>query len=312
MPINIAIARTPKFMDEVFKVRHKVFSEEEGLLDATEDKRLIDRFDAFPNSKNLVVTIDDEVIGSLRMTIDSEVGLPADEYYNFREHIPQNSLIMHCGMFCVTKEHRNPRITADLMLMSGYYAKSNSVTHVVAPINPQIAKLLQRIGFVCVGDEFIEPSIGNPMLPLIMDVAKLNDFFLGFVKKNQLQDFLGEYERTFYKKGEYVIRAGEKGNYAYLIIDGSAAVNLPKSSEKIAELKEGEVFGELALLTDEVRSADIVASTDLQVMTLSKPIFVKYFYNQPAQAQQLLKLMGKRTQVLIQQLEQMKYEAIEE
>ena len=309
MPINIVIAKTPKLIDEVFKVRHKVFSEEEGLLKATKDKRLIDRFDAIPTSKNLIVMIDDEVIGSFRMTLDSEIGLPADEYYDFREHLPKDAYIMHTGMFCVTKEHRSPRVSTDLMLMASYFAKSNGVTHVVAPINPQIGRLLKRIGFVAVGEEFIEPSIGNPMLPLVLDVDELNDFFMNFVKKNQLQDFLGDYERSFYKKGEYVIKAGEDGLYAYLIIAGSAFVNLPHSNETIAEIKEGEVFGELALLTDEVRSADIVASTDLQVMTLSKPIFIKYFFNQPEQAQKLLKLMGRRTQTLITQLEELKYKS---
>ncbi len=309
MPINIVIAKTPKLIDEVFKIRHKVFSEEEGLLEATKDKRLIDRFDAIPTSKNLIVMIENEVIGSFRMTLDSEIGLPADEYYNFRKHLQKDTYIMHTGMFCVKKEYRNPRITMDLMLMASYFGKSNGVTHVVAPINPQIGKLLQRIGFVAVGEEFIDSSTGAIMLPLILDVEELNDFFMNFVKKNQLQDFLGDYERSFYKKGEYVIKAGEDGLYAYLIIAGSAFVNLPHSNETIAEIKEGEVFGELALLTDEVRSADIVASSDLQVMTLSKPIFIKYFFNQPQQAQKLLKLMGRRTQTLITQLEELKYKS---
>lgn len=303
MPVSIVVARTPKIIDSVFKVRHTVFSEEEGLLSPTKDKRLIDRFDAFPNSKNLAVMVEDKVVGAFRMTLDSELGVPADEYYDFRKHLPKDSSIMHAGMFCVSKEYRSPRITSDLMLMASYYAKSNGVTHVVAPINPQIARLLLRIGFRAVGDEFIDPELDAPMLPLVMEVHKLNDFFLNFVHKNKLQDFLGDYERSFYKKGEYVIKAGEHGSHAYVIISGNAAVKLPKTDKEIAILNEGEVFGELALLTDEVRSAHIIASTDLQVMTLSKQIFVKYFYNRPEQVQHLLKLMGQRTQKLIHKLE---------
>jgi len=306
MPIKIVVAKTPKEIDEVFKIRHKVFVEEENLLSPTKDKRLVDKFDALPTTKNLIVLVDDRVVGSFRMTLDSEVGLPADEYYDFRTHLPEDGYLMHGGMFCVTREYRSPRVTTDLLLMASYFGKSNGVTHVVAPINPQIARLLQRVGFKSVGDEFKEPSTGAMMLPLTLDVAKLSDFFLKFVKKNQLQDFLGDYERYFYAKGEEVIRAGEDGEYAYLIIEGEAVVKLPKSHEVIATLKEGEVFGELALLTDEVRSADIVASKDLQVMTLSKPVFLKYFYNNPQQVQKLFKLMGRRTQRLITQLEELK------
>jgi len=310
MPINIFVAKTPKQIDEVFKVRHRVFSVEDKLLHETKDKRLIDRFDAIPTSKNLIVVLeerdDDRVVGALRMTLDSEVGLPADEYYDFRKHLPKDAKVIHVGMFCVQQKYRNPRVTTDLMLMATYYGKSNGVTHVLAPINPKIAKLLQRVGFEAVGEEFIEPSLDNAVVPLILDVEKLNDFFLNFVKQNQLQDFLGDYERSFYQKGEYVIKAGEKGEYAYLIISGTAFVNLPKSGGSIAEIKEGEVFGELALLTDELRFADIVAPSDLQVMRLSKAIFVEYFFNQPKQAQKLLKLMGNRTQKLIGQLEEAK------
>ena len=296
-------------MDEVFKIRHEVFSETEELIKQTEDKRLIDRFDTFDTSSDLVVTVDDEVVGALRMTLDSDVGLPADEYYDFRVHLPKDAYIMHVGMFCVTKEYRNPRVTMDLMLMATYFGKSHGVTHVVAPINPQIAKLLQRVGFVAIGEEFTKPFIEIPMLPLVLEADKLNDFFLKFVRKNKLQDFLGDYERSFYNKGENIITAGDHGTHAYLIIEGNAEVQLPQSNETIATLKEGEVFGELALLTDEVRSAHVVAITDLQVMTLSKETFLKYFYNKPEQAQKLLKLMGKRTQSLITQLEDLKYKA---
>ncbi|MFK5975243.1 MAG: cyclic nucleotide-binding domain-containing protein [Sulfurovum sp.] len=309
MSIHIKLANTPKLMDEVFKIRHKVFSETEELIKQTEDKRLIDRFDTFSTSSDLVVMVDDKVVGAMRISLDCEVGLPADEYYDFRVHLPKDAYIMHIGMFCVTKEYRSPRVTMDLMLMATYFGKSNGVTHVVAPINPQIAKLLQRVGFEAVGKEFTKPFIEVPILPLVLEVNKLKDFFLKFVRKNRLQDFLGDYERSFYKKGESIITAGEHGTHAYLIIEGNAEVQLPQSNETIATLKEGEIFGELALLTDEVRSAHVVAITDLQVMTLSKAIFIKYFYNKPEQAQKLLKLMGRRTQTLITQLEDLKYRA---
>ena len=306
MPINILIAKTPKLIDEVFKVRHKVFCEESDILKPNKDKRLIDRFDAIPTSQNLIVMVDDKVIGSLRMSLDSEVGLPADEYYDFRKSLPKDAKLLHCGMFCVLKEYRNPRVTMDLLLMATYFGKSNGVTHVLAPINPMIAKLLQRMGFKAIGKEFMEPLLGHVMLPLVLEVAVLNDFFINFVNKNKLQDFIGEYERSFYRKGEFIIHAGDEGLYAYLIVSGKALVKLPQSGEIIAELEEGELFGELALLTGEFRSANVVASSDLQIMSLSKEIFIKYFYNKPEQAQKLLKLMGQRTQKLIAQLEILK------
>lgn len=303
MPTNIFIAKKPTEIDSVFLVRHKVFCEEEGLLTPNKDKRLIDRYDAMPSTKNLVVEIDNKIIGSMRLTLDSEIGLPADKHYNFRDILPNDAHLLHTGMFCVSQEFRNPRLTSDLLSMCCYYGISKGATHVVAPINPQIANLLKRIGFEVVGEEFIDPTLNTPMLPLVLDAENLKDYFINFVNKNKLQDFIGDYERSFYKKDEFIITAGEKGKYAYLIIEGVADVTLPNSSKKIAQLEEGEVFGELALLTDEVRSTNVIAQTNVQVMKLSKEIFVKYFFNEPRQAQKLLKLMGERTQDLIKKLE---------
>jgi len=303
MSLKITIANTPELLDSVFKLRHQVFVEEEKLLRKTPDGRLIDRFDAYPTTSNLMVKGNEDVIGTLRMTLDSSVGMPADNYYDFRKHVPHDSRLMHCGLFCVPREHRNPKITTGLLLMAAYFSTSHEITHIVAPINPKIARLLKRIGFRAVGDEFTEPHTGAIMLPLILNMSELKDFFIHFVKQNQLQDFLGDYERWFYKAGEFIIKAGEVGEEAFVMIEGNAQVRLPGSSHIMGELREGEVFGELALLTDEVRSADVVAVTDVQVMTLPKSVFMKRFSNNPGQTLNLMKLMGKRTQNLIQQLE---------
>ncbi len=100
------------------------------------------------------------------------------------------------------------------------------------------------------------------------------------------------------------MQAGEIGQEAFIIIEGSAQVTLPGTDRVIDELGAGDVFGELALLTDEPRSADIVATTDLQVMVLSKAVFVSHFLNQPKQALHLLRLMSTRTQSLMSQLEE--------
>ncbi len=177
MSFKIKLADTTDLVDNSFKLRHHVFAEEEGLLKATTEGRLFDRFDAYPTTRILILTTKDKVVGTLRMVHDSSEGLPADEYYDFRKHLPENSNLMHIGYFCISGEHRSSRLTAGLTLMSAYYAVSQGVTHIVAPINPKIARLLKRIGFVALGDEFIEPHTGVPMLPLLLNVIDFNDFF---------------------------------------------------------------------------------------------------------------------------------------
>lgn len=306
MAYQIKLANTPDLIEQVFKLRHQVFVEQEGLLAPTADGRLIDRFDAYPTTSTFVVMHEDKVVGALRLAMDSTEGTPADEYYDFREHIPEENNVMHAGFFCVSKEYRGIRLTMGLMLMSTYFAASNEITHVFAPINPEIKRLVTNIGFKVIGEEFVELHTGATMLPLLLDANELNDFFLEYVNNNGLQDFLRDYENWYYEEGEQIIRAGSNGKEAFLIVEGTVQVSLAGTNQVLSELGQGEVFGELALLTDEPRSANVIALTNVRLMVLPKAAFHKRFLSHPEQGLKLLNMMGKRTQSLLQQLERSK------
>ncbi len=66
--------------------------------------------------------------------------------------------------------------------------------------------------------------------------------------------------------GERLIRKGERGEMAYFISSGAVEVRL---DDTITRLGRGDVFGELALLTGNRRSADVVALGYCQLLTLS-------------------------------------------
>jgi len=305
MAVTITLAKSPEDIDAIFKLRHKVFHEEENLLAENPTGRLMDRFDAFPTTSNLVVKKEGNVVGSLRLSLDTRIGLPADEYFDFRPHLPEDAFIMHCGMFCVSQAYRSPKITSGLMLMATYFGISNNVTHVVAPINPAIARLLKRVGYEQVGEEFTEESTNARMMPLVLDVNNLSDFFIRFVEENRLQDYIGEYERIFYEEGEHIVRAGEKGENAFIIIDGAAEVMLPSNGVVIDQLKQGDVFGELALIFNEPRTADVVATSDLQVMALSKDSFQKMFFHDPQKTLNLVQTLATRNKQMLNKLQLM-------
>ena len=303
MAYQIKLANTPDLIDQVFKLRHQVFVEQEGYLQATPNGRLIDRFDAYPTTSTFVVIHENRVVGALRLTLDSEVGVPADEYFDFRDHVPDESYVMSAGLFCVSKEYRGIKLTIGLLLMATYFAASKEVTHVFAPINPVIERLVTNMGFKVIGEEFVEGHTSLPVLPLLLDGNELNDYFLEYIKTNNLQDFLRDYENWYYEAGEQIIKAGSTGKEAFIVVEGSVQVTLAGTGQVLSELGQGEVFGELALLTDEPRSADVVAKSNVRLMVLPKEAFHKRFLKHPNQGLNLLKMMGKRTQSLLHQLE---------
>jgi voltage-gated potassium channel len=65
--------------------------------------------------------------------------------------------------------------------------------------------------------------------------------------------------------GETIVRQGEAADCMYFIISGEVEVRLPTGS---VQLKAGDFFGEIALLTDSTRTATVVASTSCQLLVL--------------------------------------------
>ena len=79
--------------------------------------------------------------------------------------------------------------------------------------------------------------------------------------------------------GEAVVRQGEPGDYYYVIHRGRCAVTRRASTGrqeiKLAELREGDSFGEEALVSDAKRNASVTMMTDGELMRLTKQDFVE-------------------------------------
>ncbi|KAJ0410103.1 hypothetical protein ATCC90586_001588 [Pythium insidiosum] len=84
--------------------------------------------------------------------------------------------------------------------------------------------------------------------------------------------------RTF-RDGEYVITEGDKGTTFYIIKSGSALVKKSTGDKgekkQVATLSSGNFFGEMSLLRDEPRQADVIANGALECLTLDQATFVE-------------------------------------
>lgn len=74
---------------------------------------------------------------------------------------------------------------------------------------------------------------------------------------------------------ERIIREGDVGDKFYLIRKGNVAVSRGEETEPVAHLKEGDFFGEMALLTGERRNASVDALEETVLYSLSKEEFDK-------------------------------------
>ena len=85
MPITLKIAETAKEIDDALWVRHEVFVVEDGRFGGKplHGERLIDRYDALPETWNVVAYDGAEPVATIRLFKENELGLPVDDLFDF-------------------------------------------------------------------------------------------------------------------------------------------------------------------------------------------------------------------------------------
>lgn len=97
---------------------------------------------------------------------------------------------------------------------------------------------------------------------------KLNDITL-----RQIADVLKISE---FQRNEKIIKQGEVGDKFYLIVNGNVSVtqnSLTGSARELVQLGAGKYFGELALISNEPRKANVIAIDDVICYTIDKQTF---------------------------------------
>ena len=88
-----------------------------------------------------------------------------------------------------------------------------------------------------------------------------------------LEGLAGGMVPVHFAPGESIVRQGEAGNDYFLIASGAAEVI--QDEQRIAILRDGDGFGEIALLRDLPRTATVTALEDVAGYSLPRPVFLE-------------------------------------
>lgn len=107
-----------------------------------------------------------------------------------------------------------------------------------------------------------------------------------------------------YEPGEVVVQQGEKGECMYVVQKGKVEVVREEDGETfvLTELGNGDVFGEMALFDQEVRSATVRAAGRARVLTVDKRTFLKNVHADPSFAYRILQHMSQRIREMDEKL----------
>ncbi len=294
MPICIQVARSPDALRSLFELRHRVYVDQEGVLEPTRSGAVVDLYDALPTTTNLCAVVEDEVVGGVRITLDSHAGLPADDFFDFRAHLPDAARLASCGMMCLTRDRRDhPRIIVSLLRMCMYWAVLNGRTHLCGPVSPAALRLVQRIGFEPIGEPFTSAE-GLPSVPVAMDIEQLAPDFVEFVQRQEVGLWMENFERWLFEPGDVVVQAGEPAHDAWLVLEGRVEVRDPGTDQALVELRRGHVFGELALLSPVYRTHTVVATAQTDAMVLTREQFQDQLRTSPEVLSEIVRSLGNR------------------
>jgi len=100
-----------------------------------------------------------------------------------------------------------------------------------------------------------------------------------------------------YKAGETVFAMGSPGNQMMALLSGTIRISVPFSEGKelfLAIIHPGDIFGELAVLDGNERSADAIAETACTLAILDRSDILSFFERNPSVWPKLIKLLVQR------------------
>lgn len=311
MAIRLKVAKTATELDDVFKLRHQVYVEERGKFSSAEasNPRITDHFDALPDVANIIAYAGTQAIACMRVNRDSEIGLPAEHYFNFTEQRKDWTLqygldlvLVSPSMLAVHPQWRKRRnVLFALFKCAAGVMHSWGATHVVGSISLETHSLYGRMGFRACGDSQWVSSVGDDLLPISARFCDVFDWAFSLMGQDVgdfwLDHFCGKFERLLLSSGEVLFEQGDEADYTYAVDRGWVSISRqdPEGNEMVlANLARGALFGELAVFDGAGRSAKAVAVGNLELVAIPRDALFDTIKQHPDNLFALLKHFAKR------------------
>lgn len=147
---------------------------------------------------------------------------------------------------------------------------------------------------------FKTPTDKTDLIEILMDIPIFSK-----LSRREITSLLNIIHDRSYIAREYIFLQGDPGIGMYIIRDGKVRVERKLDSNEtipLATFKNGDFFGELALLDDERRSASAIAETDVKLAVIFKPDLDDYIFRFPKKGVKILQGISHIVAVRLRQL----------
>jgi putative ABC transport system ATP-binding protein len=104
-------------------------------------------------------------------------------------------------------------------------------------------------------------------------------------------------ERTVLAAGDVLFRQGDESDAAYVLLSGTADIVIEAGDGgpvRVSSVARNAIVGEMGLVTDDARSATVVATSAIEALKLRKDVFLALLAEFPKMALSVTRLMVKR------------------
>jgi CRP-like cAMP-binding protein len=130
------------------------------------------------------------------------------------------------------------------------------------------------------------------------------------MQAEDLETLAGVMGHREYPKGSFIITKNDQSSVMYLLISGRVKVSVASPEGKelaLSYLEAPSYFGEMGVVDGSPRSADVIATTDVEVFSIESKDLALVFSLQPELAIALVGTLSRRLRELIARLEGMAF-----
>jgi CRP/FNR family cyclic AMP-dependent transcriptional regulator len=99
-------------------------------------------------------------------------------------------------------------------------------------------------------------------------------------------------EARFFKAGSIIFREGDEAHELFVIKKGDVRIQI--GNRTISELSADHIFGEMALIDNEPRSATAIAMSDVELVPVSEKQFLFLVSQTPYFALKVMRVLAQR------------------
>ena len=114
-------------------------------------------------------------------------------------------------------------------------------------------------------------------------------------------------KHTTYKRGATICSKGDPGNSLFAVLSGTVKISVSSPDGRNAILNligAGDIFGEIAVLDGQARTADATANTNCELYVIDRRDFLPFVRSQPALAMKFIEILCARLRRTSDQVEQ--------